>query len=121
MVSRSLLKFAWKKSAHGLNGHLPDSLLAVHLAGNLQLLKDDAGKSFNIYADFMGHNPLIQLISKGNFAFILLHAIWGIMLTIKTERHAALKDMPLQTKVQSGLRATWAYWVRLSSSSWLFT
>lgn len=60
--------------------------LAVHLAGNLQLLKDDAGKSFNIYADFMGHNPLIQLVSKGNFAFILLHAIWGIMLTIKNRK-----------------------------------
>lgn len=60
--------------------------LAVHLAGNLQLLKDDGGKAFNIYAHFMGHNPLVQFISKGNFAFILLHIIWGAMLTIKNRQ-----------------------------------
>ncbi|KXK27122.1 MAG: succinate dehydrogenase (or fumarate reductase) cytochrome b subunit, b558 family [Bacteroidetes bacterium OLB12] len=75
-----------RKVLMALTGIFLILFLAVHLAGNLQLLKDDAGKSFNIYADFMGHNPLIQLISKGNFAFILLHAIWGIMLTIKNRK-----------------------------------
>jgi len=55
--------------------------LAVHLAGNLQLLKADEGRSFNIYAEFMSTNPLIQIVSKGNFAFILIHVIWAIMLT----------------------------------------
>jgi len=75
-----------RKVLMALTGIFLILFLAVHLAGNLQLLKDDAGKSFNIYADFMGHNPLIQLVSKGNFAFILLHAIWGIMLTIKNRK-----------------------------------
>ena len=54
--------------------------LAVHLIGNLQLLVDDQGRTFNEYAHFMGHNPLIQLISKGNFVFILLHAVTGLYL-----------------------------------------
>jgi len=54
--------------------------LTVHLAGNLQLLFDSTGEKFNVYADFMGHNPLIQFISIGNFSFILLHAIIGIFL-----------------------------------------
>jgi succinate dehydrogenase / fumarate reductase, cytochrome b subunit len=57
--------------------------LAVHLTGNLQLLKDDGGKSFNIYAEFMSTNPLIQTVSKGNFAFIIIHVIWAIILTRK--------------------------------------
>jgi succinate dehydrogenase / fumarate reductase cytochrome b subunit len=54
--------------------------LTVHLLGNLQLLAGDGGEKFNLYADFMGHNPLIQFISIGNFFFIFLHAVLGILL-----------------------------------------
>jgi succinate dehydrogenase / fumarate reductase, cytochrome b subunit len=75
-----------RKVLMALTGIFLILFLAVHLAGNLQLLKDDGGKSFNIYADFMGHNPLIQFVSKGNFALILLHVIWGILLTIKNKK-----------------------------------
>lgn len=59
--------------------------LTVHLIGNLSLLKSDGGVAFNAYSDFMGHNPLIQLISKGNFFFIFLHAIQGIVLYFKNK------------------------------------
>lgn len=55
--------------------------LAVHLAGNLQLLKSDGGRAFNIYAKFMTSNPLIVTISYVNYTFILLHVIWAIILT----------------------------------------
>ncbi len=55
--------------------------LAVHLTGNLQLLKDDGGKAFNIYAEFMSTNPFIQTVSKGNFIFIIIHVTWAIILT----------------------------------------
>jgi succinate dehydrogenase / fumarate reductase cytochrome b subunit len=75
-----------RKVLMALTGLFLILFLAVHLAGNLQLLKDDGGKAFNIYADFMGHNPLIQFVSKGNFALILIHAIWGIFLTIKNRK-----------------------------------
>ena len=75
-----------RKVLMALTGLFLISFLAVHLAGNLQLLKDDGGKSFNIYAEFMGTNPLIQFVSKGNFALILIHIIWGIMLTIKNRQ-----------------------------------
>jgi len=53
--------------------------LTVHLIGNLALLKSDGGAAFNAYSDFMGHNPIVQIISKGNFFFIFLHAIQGIL------------------------------------------
>lgn len=70
-----------RKLTMALTGLFLILFLAVHLAGNLQLLKSDGGRSFNIYADFMSTNPLIQIISKGNFAFILIHVLWAIMLS----------------------------------------
>ncbi len=57
--------------------------LVVHLAGNLQLLNNDNGESFNVYAHFMAHNSIVQLISKGNLFFIVLHAIVGSALWLK--------------------------------------
>lgn len=71
------------KVVMALTGLFLIMFLAVHLTGNLQLLKDDGGKSFNIYAEFMSTNPIVQTISKGNFAFILIHVIWAIVLTRK--------------------------------------
>ena len=59
--------------------------LTVHLIGNLALLKSDGGVGFNQYSEFMGHNPLVQLISKGNFFFIALHAIQGILLYFRNK------------------------------------
>jgi len=72
-----------RKLLMGLTGLFLISFLAVHLAGNLQLLKHDNGEAFNHYAEFMGTNPLIQTIAKLNFAFILLHAIVSLILTMR--------------------------------------
>lgn len=60
--------------------------LVVHLIGNLQLLKSDEGQSFNIYAQFMTTNPLIVVISYVNYAFILIHIIWSIILTRRNRK-----------------------------------
>lgn len=60
--------------------------LVVHLIGNLQLLKSDEGEAFNIYAQFMTSNPLIKVISYVNYAFILIHIIWSIILTRRNRR-----------------------------------
>lgn len=54
--------------------------LIVHLLGNLQLLNDDGGASFNFYAHFMTHNPLIKTVSYLLYASILLHAYQGLLL-----------------------------------------
>jgi len=54
--------------------------LTVHLIGNLQLLSNDGGESFNKYAHFMGTNPLIQTVSIGNFLFITLHIVYALIL-----------------------------------------
>jgi succinate dehydrogenase / fumarate reductase cytochrome b subunit len=75
-----------RKLIMALTGLFLILFLVVHLLGNLQLLKNDGGEAFNRYADFMGHNPLIQTISIGNFFFIVLHIVTSILLTIKNRQ-----------------------------------
>ncbi|MFZ1559712.1 MAG: succinate dehydrogenase cytochrome b subunit [Saprospiraceae bacterium] len=71
-----------KKLLMSLTGIFLILFLVVHLAGNLQLLKDDGGMAFNIYAKLMTTNPVIKFIGYGNYFFILLHAFIGIMLAL---------------------------------------
>ena len=69
-----------RKLVMSLTGLFLILFLTVHLAGNLQLLFSDGGEAFNTYAYNMTHNPLIIMISFGNYFFILLHAFVGILL-----------------------------------------
>jgi succinate dehydrogenase / fumarate reductase cytochrome b subunit len=60
------------------------------MVGNLQLFISTDGYSdgyqFNMYAYTMTHNPLIKIVSYGNYFFILLHAIQGILISIHNKR-----------------------------------
>lgn len=69
-----------RKLLMSLTGLFLIVFLLVHLIGNLQLLIDDGGESFNIYAKFMTTNPVIQFTSYGLYFFILLHAIQGLLI-----------------------------------------
>ncbi|MCE2731816.1 MAG: succinate dehydrogenase cytochrome b subunit [Flammeovirgaceae bacterium] len=93
-----------RKLLMALTGLFLILFLAVHLIGNLQLLKDDGGRAFNVYAEFMSTNPLIQIVSKGNFFFILLHIFISIVLTIKN-RQARGTD---RYAVTSGKSSIWS-------------
>jgi succinate dehydrogenase / fumarate reductase cytochrome b subunit len=75
-----------QKFVMSLTGLFLISFLLVHLVGNLQLLKDDGGLAFNMYANFMVHNPFIKFISIGLYIGILLHAVQGIALKIKNQK-----------------------------------
>jgi succinate dehydrogenase / fumarate reductase cytochrome b subunit len=77
--------------------------LVVHLAGNLQLLKDDGGASFNAYAYFMTTNPIISFIGIGNYIFILLHAFLGLVIWFKNKAAKGSKYA-----VRSNAEVTWA-------------
>lgn len=92
-----------RKLTMALTGLFLILFLAVHLAGNLQLLKSDGGRSFNIYAEFMSTNPLIQIVSKGNFAFIIIHAVWAILLTRQNKKARG----SVGYAVQSGKSSHW--------------
>lgn len=70
-----------RKLMMALTGLFLILFLVVHLIGNLQLLKEDQGEAFNVYAHFMTSNPLIKVVSYVNYAAILIHVIWAILLT----------------------------------------
>ncbi len=86
-----------RKVIMSLTGLFLILFLVIHLAGNLQLLKEDGGVAFNEYSNFMAHNPLIQFVSKANFFFILLHAFVSYTLYIKNK-----KARPVGYKVSAG-------------------
>ncbi len=75
-----------RKLIMSLTGLFLITFLVIHLIGNLQLLNDDGGYSFNTYAYFMTHNGLIKAISYGLYIFIILHAFQGIVITIHNRK-----------------------------------
>lgn len=86
--------------------------LVVHLIGNLQLLKDDGGEAFNVYAKFMTSNPLIMIVSYVNYACIILHAVWAIILTARNRKargnhgYAVIKNSSPWTSRNMGILGT---------------
>ncbi len=69
-----------QKIIMSLTGLFLIQFLAVHLIGNLQLLANDGGQQFNLYAKFMTTNPVIKTVSYLLYASILLHAVQGLWL-----------------------------------------
>lgn len=81
-----LLSSLGKKLIMSLTGLFLCLFLIVHMLGNLQLFMPSPegmpeGYVFNMYAFHMTTNPLIKIISYGNYFFILLHAVQGILIT----------------------------------------
>ncbi len=80
-----------KKLIMSLTGLFLITFLLVHLGGNLQLLNDDEGKVFNLYAKMMTTNPLIKFTSYGLYFFILLHAVQGLLIWAKNRAATGTK------------------------------
>lgn len=80
-----------KKLLVGATGLFLCSFVIVHLAGNFSLLKEDGGEAFNLYAAFMGHNPLIQFIAWGLKVVIVVHAFLAIQLTLRNRAARPVK------------------------------
>jgi succinate dehydrogenase / fumarate reductase cytochrome b subunit len=93
-----------RKVVMALSGLFLITFLLVHLIGNLQLLHDDGGHAFNVYAEFMSTNSLIQIVSKGNFALILIHVLWSIALSRKNR----LARGPVGYDVTSSKSSIWS-------------
>ena len=67
-----------KKMGMALTGLILYGFLVGHLLGNLLLLKDDGGRSFNAYSDFLINHPLLipaEIILVVVFALHLFLAI----------------------------------------------
>lgn len=74
-----------KKLIMSLTGIFLCLFLVVHLVGNLQLFKDDAGLAFNKYAYFMTHFTPIKVVSYLLYASVIIHVIYAITLTMKNK------------------------------------
>lgn len=74
-----------KKLIMSLTGLFLCTFLVVHLIGNLQLFKDDAGLAFNKYAVFMTTFPPIKIVSYLLYASIVIHAIYALVLSLKNK------------------------------------
>lgn len=84
LIKSSIAKKVWM----AVTGLFLCLFLVGHLVGNLQLLiPGDAGKEqFNLYADFMHHNPIVQIVAKFVFFSIIFHAVDGLILTIQNRK-----------------------------------
>ena len=88
-LGKMFLSSLGMKLIMALSGLFLFVFLMVHLAGNLQLLKDDEGQAFNLYAAFMGSNPIIQTLSKFNFLIILFHDSLPLIIAQKNRNALA--------------------------------
>jgi succinate dehydrogenase / fumarate reductase, cytochrome b subunit len=88
-VSKFLGSSIGQKVVMSLTGLFLMLFLVIHLLGNFQLLKDDGGEAFNTYAFFMTHNPIIKTISYSLYAFILWHAVQGLLLWQRNRKAAS--------------------------------
>jgi succinate dehydrogenase / fumarate reductase cytochrome b subunit len=74
-----------RKFVMSITGLFLCSFLVVHLIGNLQLFKDDGGAAFNIYSEFMGHNPIIRTMEIVLLLGFLFHIYDGLVLSRKNK------------------------------------
>lgn len=93
-----------RKLLMALTGLFLIIFLFVHLIGNFQLLADDGGESFNIYAKFMTSNPVIKTTSYLLYATFVVHIIWAILLTLQNK-----KSRPIgYAKTAGSTNSTWS-------------
>lgn len=85
-LSKSLNSSIGKKIIMALTGLFLCSFLIIHLIGNLQLLYNDGGEAFNMYAKFMTSNPIIKITSYLLYASILGHAFYGLYLAYQNKQ-----------------------------------
>lgn len=70
----------------GLTGLFLCTFLVVHLTGNLLLFKNDGGKAFEQYSEFMSTNLGIRLMEIVLAAGFLVHVILGVRVWLHNRR-----------------------------------
>jgi succinate dehydrogenase / fumarate reductase cytochrome b subunit len=81
-LGNALASSVGKKVVMGLTGLLLVGFLLEHLHGNLKLLQDPSGDSFDAYVSFLqGFGPLLTLAELGVAALFLAHVYLAFRLT----------------------------------------
>jgi succinate dehydrogenase / fumarate reductase cytochrome b subunit len=71
-----------------LTGLFLSFFLLIHFLGNLQLFlpQEQAHLQFNTYSHFLSGNIIIKIVSYVLYASIILHAVDGLIITIKNRK-----------------------------------
>ena len=69
-----------KKISMSLTGLFLCSFLLVHLTGNLTLLRNDGGATFDAYSHFMSTNGVIRVLEVGLILGLLIHIYAGVVV-----------------------------------------
>ena len=91
-----------KKMGMALTGLILYGFLVGHLAGNLLLLKDDGGRSFNAYSDFLINHPLLIPAEIFLVVVFALHLFLAISVTRDNRR---ARPVGYQTTQSAGGRS----------------
>jgi succinate dehydrogenase / fumarate reductase, cytochrome b subunit len=100
-----------KKMGMAVTGLIWYGFLLGHLVGNLTLLKDDGGQTFDAYASFLINHPLLIPAELFLVATFLLHVYLAIGVTLDNRR---ARPTGYQVTRSSGGRS-------LASSSMIYT
>lgn len=71
-----------------LTGLFLSFFLLIHFLGNLQLFlpEEQAHLQFNAYSHFLSGNVFIKIVSYVLYASIILHALDGLVITVKNKK-----------------------------------
>ncbi|MDQ1855206.1 succinate dehydrogenase cytochrome b subunit [Chryseobacterium sp. WLY505] len=88
-----------------LTGLFLGFFLLIHFLGNLQLFlpQEQAHLQFNAYSHFLSGNIIIKIVSYVLYASIILHAVDGLIITLKNKKSGG----GYQTD-RRGRASTWA-------------
>jgi len=88
LKKKLMLSTLSKKMLMCLTGLFLAFFLLIHFFGNLQLFlpREQAHLQFNAYSHFLSGNILIKIVSYVLYLSIILHAIDGLVITIKNKK-----------------------------------
>ncbi|KPE49115.1 succinate dehydrogenase cytochrome b subunit [Chryseobacterium indologenes] len=83
-----MLSTLLRKMLMCLTGLFLSFFLLIHFLGNLQLFlpAEQAHLQFNAYSHFLSGNILIKIVSYVLYASIILHAVDGLIITLKNNK-----------------------------------
>jgi succinate dehydrogenase / fumarate reductase cytochrome b subunit len=90
-LSKAFTSSIGKKYVMGLTGLFLISFLLLHVSINALIFLNDSGETFNVAADFMGHNIVVRILEIGLFAGIILHIVQAIILTSQNNAARSVK------------------------------
>lgn len=80
-LSKTFTSSVGRKFVMGLTGVFLVLFLVIHVAVNALIFLNDGGATFNVAANFMGHNLVVRVLEIGLFLGIIAHIAQSVILT----------------------------------------